>query len=120
MRRLLTGLVYVALLGCGSNPTAAPPQGTVYFRMDAVSCVYTVSKSVTFYIAGVEMGTESLASGATSTAYLTKLSANYAKRGNPVVRARIAGYTATGGALWTLPANIEVTADVPVTHLVVC
>ncbi|HJP85885.1 MAG TPA: hypothetical protein VJ852_07850 [Gemmatimonadaceae bacterium] len=88
--------------------------------MDAVSCVYTVSKSVTFYIAGVEMGTESLASGATSTAYLTKLSANYAKRGNPVVRARIAGYTATGGALWTLPANIEVTADVPVTHLVVC
>jgi hypothetical protein len=118
----LTGLAVVLLSACG-GATSPDPQamGTAYFKMDQVSCAYSGAKSVTFYIATVDVGTQSLAGGATSTGYLTKPSATYATpaRG-PVVQARIANYTATGGALWTLRTNINIPSNGTVTHTFVC
>ena len=117
----LTGLAVVLLSACG-GATSPDPQamGTAYFKMDQVSCVYSGAKSVTFYIETVDMGTQSLTAGATSTGYLTKASATYPKPGGPVVQARIANYTTTGGALWTLRTNINVPSNGTVTHTFVC
>ena len=118
----LTGLAVVLLSACG-GATSPDPQamGTAYFKMDQVSCAYSGAKSVTFYIATADVGTQSLAGGATSTGYLTKASGTYATpaRG-PVVQARIANYTATGGALWTLRTNINVPSNGTVTHTFGC
>lgn len=122
MKPLLTGLAVVLLSACG-GATSPDPQamGTAYFKMDQVSCAYSGAKSVTIYIGTEDVGTQSLAGGATSTGYLTKATAAYAApaRG-PVVQARIANYTITGGALWTLRTNINVPSNGTVTHTFVC
>jgi len=112
---------YGILVACGgSTPTSPPTQGTAYFAMDGVSCTYAGTKAITFYIAAAEVGTESLLGGATSTGYLTKPSAGYTRAGNPVVQARIANYTPTGGALWTQRTSIKVPAGGSVTHTFTC
>ena len=121
IKPLLTGLAVVLLSACGGATSPDPQMGTAYFKMDQVSCVYAGTKSVTFYIGTVDVGTQTLAGGATSTGYPTKASATYAKpAGGPVVQARIDNYTATGGALWTLRTNINVPSNGTVTHTFVC
>ena len=85
-----------------------------------MSCVYTGTKAVTFYIATAEVGIESLIRGLTSTAYLTKATQAYAKSGNPVVQAQIANYTTTGGAPWTYRTSINVPVNASVTHTFTC
>lgn len=120
MKPLVTLLAYFAFSACGS-PTAGPLQGTVYFRMDAVSCRYAGPKNVTFYVANEEVGTESLVADVTSSGYLTLVSDSYPEPGgNPVVRARVANYTASGGALWTTSTNIRVRANESVTQAFGC
>ena len=120
MKSLFVGFALIAGLACG-GATGPGPQGTVYFKMDGLSCKYTGSRNVTFYIATTEAGTESLAGDATSAAYLTKPSARYAEpERNPVVWARIANYTPEGNALWTHASNINVTLGEPVTYTVIC
>ena len=117
----LTGLAVLLLSACGGATSPDPQMGTAYFKMDQATCVYSGAKSVTFYIATEDVGTQSLTGGATSTGYLTKASATYATpaRG-PVVQARIANYTASGGALWTLRTNINVPSNGTVTHTFLC
>jgi hypothetical protein len=75
---------------------------------------------VTFFIAGDSVGLQSLAAGATASGYLTKPSSGYKAPGNPIVQARIASYTLTGGALWTYRTNIVVPANGSVTHTFNC
>lgn len=122
MKPLLTGLALVLVSACGgaTDPRAEQSMGTASFKIDQVSCVYSGARSVTFYIANVDVGTESLTSGATSVGYLTKASAAYPQTGNPVVQAMIANYTATGGALWTLRTNIIIPANGAITHTFTC
>ena len=120
MRLFFAGFAFIALLAC-SNSAGPSPQGTVFFKVDGLTCKYTGPRDVTFYIASAEVGTEALAGGATSTAYLTKPSSSYARpEANPVVWARIANYTGDGHALWTHASNIKVMASTPVTHIVGC
>ena len=116
----LTGLAIVLLSACGGSTAPVGGMGTAYFKMDQVSCVYSGVKSITFYVDVDAVGTESLTSGATSTAYLTKASSAYQQPGNPVVQARIANYTTSGGSLWTLRTNINVPSNGTVTHTFVC
>lgn len=118
MKRLPLILAYALLVACGS-PTA-PQQGTITFKMDNISCLYTGSKDVTFYIATVEAGTEGMIAGATSSGYLTKPSRAYSRSGNPVVQARVANYTSTGGALWTARVSLNVPSGGSVTHVLTC
>lgn len=118
MKRLPLILAYGLLVACGS-PTA-PQQGTILFKMDNVSCLYTGTKDVTFYIATLDVGTEAMLAGATSTGYLTKASRAYNRDGNPVVQARIANYTSAGGALWTARTSINVPAGGSATHVISC
>jgi hypothetical protein len=122
IKSLLTGLAVVLLSACGGATSPdAQAMGTAYFKMDQVSCAYSGAKSVTFYIATEDVGTQSLTGSATSTGYLTKASASYAKpAGGPVVQARIANYTTTGGALWTLRTSLNVPSNGTVTHTFVC
>lgn len=121
MKALLVLVTFVLLPACGGS--TSPPgagTGTAYFKIDQVSCVYSGTKSVTFYIDNVEAGTELLLTGATSIGYLTKATSAYTQPGHPVVQARLANYTATGGALWTLRANINVPANGSVTYAFTC
>lgn len=122
MKSILAVLVLVLLPACGGDPTSPPEpaKGTAYFTIDQVSCVYSGTKSVTFYIANLEVGTESLVSGATSVGYLTKASAAYSQPGHPVAQARFANMTGSGGALWTYRTNINVPANGSVTHTFTC
>ncbi len=118
MKTLAAVLAVVPLLGCGGS-TAPNRQGTAYFTIDQASCAYLGTKSVTFYIADLEAGTESLLSGATSLGYLTKATSAYASAGNPVVHAKLANY-AGSAALWTQRTSITVPANGSVTHTVKC
>lgn len=122
MKSLLTGLALVLVSACGgaTSPRAEQAMGIASFKVDQVSCVYSGARSVTFYIANLDVGTESLLSGATSVGYPTKASSAYATTGNPVVQAMVANYTATGGALWTLRTNIVVPANGATTHTFTC
>lgn len=124
MKVLLAVLTFVLLSACGGGGSTTSPSatatGTAYFRIDQVSCVYSGTKSVTFYIADLDVGTESLLTGATSVGYLTKATSAYTRSGHPVVQARLANYTATGGALWTTRSNITVPRNGSVTHAVTC
>jgi hypothetical protein len=89
--------------------------------MSQTSCKYAGSKDVTFFVNDSEAGTESVAGGATSAAYLTQASAGYAfPERSPVVSARIANYTAEGGALWTLRTNIRINENESMTHTFEC
>jgi hypothetical protein len=119
MKRLSLILAYGLLLACGSSPTA-PQLGTIWFKMDNVSCLYAGTKNVTFYIATVDVGTETMLAGATSTGYLTKATSAYIQSGNPVVQARVANYTSAGGALWTLRSSLDVPVNGSVTHTFTC
>jgi hypothetical protein len=122
MRRLLaSGIALSGVLACGggsTEPTSLP--GTALFTIDRVTCTYSGSRDVTFYIAGDSVGMQALAGGATATGYLTKASSSYSRPGNPVVQARIANYTSSGGALWTFRKNIVVPANGSVTHSFTC
>jgi hypothetical protein len=88
--------------------------------MDNVSCLYAGTKSVTFYIATLDVGTEAMLTGTASTAYRTKATIGYPRSGNPVVQARVANYTATGGALWTARSPLNVPVNGSVTHTFGC
>ena len=89
--------------------------------MSQVSCHYNGAKDVTLFINGVDAGTESMATGGTSLSHLTQASAAYTfPERNPVVSARIANYTPSGGALWTLRTNIKVMENESVTHTFDC
>jgi hypothetical protein len=118
MKRIPLVLAYALLVACGS-PTG-PQQGTVSFKIDNGSCQYTGTRSVTFYIGTIDVGTESMLVGATSTGYLTKSTSAYTRAGNPVVQARIANYTSTGGALWTARHPVNVPVSGAVTHTFIC
>jgi hypothetical protein len=120
MRRLLTGIGLSGLLACGGSTEPSRLPGTAVFKIDGVTCTYTGTRNVTFYIAGDSVGMQALAGGVTSNGYLTKASGAYSRPGNPVVHARIANYTPTGGALWTLRTNIVVPANGSVTHSFTC
>jgi hypothetical protein len=121
MRRLLTGIALAGLLACGGGSTEPSPlTGTALFTIDRVTCTYSGNRNVTFYIAGDSVGMQALAGGATSNSYLTKATSEYKSAGNPVVQARIANYTSTGGALWTFRTNIVVPANGSVTHSFTC
>ena len=120
MKRPLAVLAYAVLLACGSSPTSNSPQGTAFFTIDNASCAYSGSKDVTFYIAALEVGTQSLATGATSTGYLTKATEAYPRSGHPVVQARLANYTPSGGALWTARNYVNVPTDGSVTYTFTC
>ncbi|MFL5465672.1 MAG: hypothetical protein ACJ79N_01280 [Gemmatimonadaceae bacterium] len=110
------------LLACGNSTEPRAAQGTAYFKFDGVSCAYTGTKAITFYVGDDEVGTENMIGDATSAAYLTKATDAYppSKRGNPVVQARIANYTASGGALWTYRVAINVPVNASVTHIFTC
>ena len=118
MKHLPFVLGFSLLISCGS-PTG-PQQGKLLFKIDNVSCAYTGTKSVTFYIATVDVGTETISTGTTSAAYLTKPSVAYPRAGQPVVQARIANYTSSGGALWTARYPVNVPANGTVTHIFGC
>jgi hypothetical protein len=120
MKRVPLVLAYALLVACSDPTSPASQQGTVLFKMDNVSCLYTGTKNVTFYIATVEVGTETMVTGATSTGYLTKATAAYTRRGNPVVQARVDNYTPTGGALWTARTSLNVRGNGSVTHTITC
>jgi hypothetical protein len=120
MRRLLTGIALSGLLACGGSTEPSPLKGTALFTIDRVTCTYSGNRDVTFFIAGDSVGMQALAGGATSTGYLTKATSQYARGGNPVVQARIANYTSTGGALWTFRTNIVVPGNSSVTHSFTC
>jgi hypothetical protein len=118
LKTLAPVLAVIVLAGCGGS-TAPGGQGTAYFKIDQASCVFAGTKLVTFYIADVEAGSESLLSGATSLGYLTKATRAYASSGNPVVYAKVANY-AGSAALWTQRTTITVPANGSVTHTVKC
>lgn len=121
MRRLLTsGIALAGLLACGGSTEPSRLPGTAVFKIDGVTCTYTGSRDVTFYIAGDSVGMQALAGGATATGYLTKATNSYTRPGNPVVQARISNYASTGGALWTFRTNIVVPANGSVTHSFTC
>jgi hypothetical protein len=120
MKRLPLILAYGLLLACGSPTDPAQQQGTILFKMDNVSCLYSGTKNVTFYIATLDVGTEAMLPGATSTGYLTKATLAYTRSGNPVVHARVANYTSSGGALWTLRTSLNVPVNGSVTHIITC
>lgn len=90
------------------------------FTIDRATCTYSGNRNVTFYIAGDSVGMQALAGGATANGYLTKATSAYQRAGHPVVQARIADYTATGGALWTFRTNIVVPANGSITHSFTC
>jgi hypothetical protein len=120
MQRTFPVLGIIIILACGgspTDPTSEPLKGTAYFTIDQASCVYAGTRAVTFYIATVEVGTQSLARGATSVGYLTKATSEYTTSGNPVVQARIG---AAGSALWTYRTNINVPTNGSVTHTFIC
>jgi hypothetical protein len=118
LKILAAVFVVILLLACGGS-TSPSGQGTAYFTIDQASCTYSGTKSVTFYIADVEAGTESLLSGATSLGYLTKATNAYASAGNPIVHAKLANYTGSA-SLWTQRTTITVPANGSVTHIVKC
>jgi hypothetical protein len=118
LKTLAAVLAVILLLGCGGS-TSPSGQGTAYFTIDQASCAYSGTKTVTFYIADLEAGTESLLSGATSLGYLTKATNAYTSAGNPVVHAKVANY-AGAAALWTQRTSITVPANGSVTHAVKC
>ena len=120
MKALPVLVTFVLLPACGGSTSPLGGTGTAYFKIDQVSCVYSGTKSVTFYIANLEAGTESLPTGATSIGYRTKATSAYTQPGHPVVQARLANYTATGGALWTLRTNINVPVNGSVTYAFTC
>ncbi len=120
MHRFPLLLTYGLLLACGSPTNPGPQQGTILFKMDNVSCLYTGTKNVTFYIATLDVGTEAMLAGTTSTGYLTKATLAYTRSGNPVVQARVANYTSNGGALWTTRTAINVPINGSVTHIINC
>jgi hypothetical protein len=120
MKRVPLILSYGLLLACGSPTSPAQQQGTILFKMDNVSCLYAGTKNVTFYIATLDVGTEAMISGATSTGYLTKATSAYTRSGNPVVQARVENYTPTGGALWTARISLKVPVNGSVTHTITC
>jgi hypothetical protein len=120
MRRLLTGIGLSGLLACGGTTEPSELKGTALFTIDRVTCTYSGNRNVTFYIAGDSVGMQALAGGATANGYLTKATSEYKTAGNPIVQARIANYTPTGGALWTFRTNIDVPANGSITHSFTC
>lgn len=123
MKRLLLILALAACSNVEASPVA-PSQafGTVFFRFDPASCTYT--GDVTFWIEGVEVGTESLAPGATSTGYQTRASSDFPTFGKPVVQGQVRGYTSsyfrTPVTLWTYRQDIIVPSGGSVTHTFRC
>lgn len=120
MKILIVVLACFVFVACGSATTPTLAQGTIHFQMDNLTCTYTGSKNVTFYIATEEAGTESMATGVASAGYRTNASASYPKPGNPIVQARIANYTKSGGALWTNIAHVKVMPNESVTQTFGC
>ena len=121
MKSLVVALACFVFLACGNSTSPGPGKGTVYFRMNTVSCKYNGTKDITFYIGADVAGTETINSGVSSAAYLTKPSAEYDfPERMPVVQARIGNYTPDGGALWTKRTNIKVMRDQSMTHTFEC
>lgn len=103
MRRLLFVLATVMLIACGGDSATAPQNGTVYFKVDALTC--TGSGQIALVIDGSIVGTETLAAGQQSQGYVTPA-------GQHILGAR---ETASGGFVWpnqtaTVPANSTYTA----------
>lgn len=122
MRSLLATALLV-LAACGGNPLSpktafarSVQAGTVFFRMDPVSCIYTTALTTTFIINNVEVGTETLAKGETSK--------GYPANGSPVVQAHLLGWTSvyftTPGGFWTHRNTVNVPDGGSVTHIFTC
>jgi hypothetical protein len=96
---LMLGLV--ALLGAGAgcsggDKVTAPANGTVIFKIDAQTC--TGAGTITFYIDGSAVGTETLAAGGSSKGYTTPAGTH------------VLGATEAGVGAYTWPSQ---TAAVP-------
>lgn len=111
-------LAFAVLLACsGAKAMTAPVAlGTVFFKIDPVSCNYTSRGPVTFMIANEDVGTESLAPGETSIGYQGS--------GPVVVQARISNWTSayfkTPTTLWTLRGSVIIPSSGSVTHVFTC
>lgn len=118
MRSLSLLLVAVVALACSAaNAMTAPvAAGTVFFKIDPVSCNYTSRGPVTFMISNVDVGTEALAPGETSTGYQGS--------GFVTVQARIANWTSTRfttpTTLWTLRYSVNIPTSGSVIHTFTC
>jgi len=115
-------LLLVALLACGKDSTGPDAMGTVFFRMDPPSCTY--AGAVTFLIENQEVGTHTIAPGATSNGYETAATSTFTIPGRPVVQAMVRGYTnsyfTTPITLWTYRTNVLVPDGGTVTHTFIC
>jgi hypothetical protein len=108
MRKLMALLGMAVLMACGSDSTAPPPAiqtGTVFFKIDALTC--TGSGPVAFYLDGSLVGTETLAAGGTSKGYTSPA-------GSHVAGAKIPNTTYTWpNTTINVPANGSYTAILP-------
>lgn len=88
--------------GCSGDGISGPSSGSVLFKIDAQTC--TGSGTITFFIDGSAVGTETLSTGATSKAYTTTA-------GQHIVGARegTSGYTWPSQTV-TVPAGSTYTA----------
>lgn len=104
MRKLTAVVLLVALAACGGGGGTEPiANGTLFFKIDALTC--TGTDAVTFFIDGSAVGTETLSAGQTSRGYTTSAASHVAGARTPTY-------------LWpnttiTVPANGSITDVLP-------
>lgn len=106
VKRLLAVSLF-ALAACGGTDATAPEQGGVLFKVDALTCVGT--GSITFFIDGSAVGTQTLSGGQESQTFITTV-------GDHAVGARENGGT---GYVWPTQ-TITVVAKQIRTELLTC
>lgn len=107
MRALLGIATLCGVLACGgSDGPAAPAKGTVFFKVDALTCQGT--GTIQFFLDGSNVGTETLSAGQTSQGYPTTA-------GSHVAGARLANST----YVWP-NTTIQVTANGSYTDILPC
>ena len=97
MKRIVVGLA-VLLTACGGDSPTAPSTVSLYFKVDAQTCIGTAS--VNFYVDGSLAGTESMPAGSTSKAYAVG-------KGAHVIGASVAN---TNSRIWG-PYNVTLSGD---------
>ena len=104
MRRIIAALSLLTLAACGGGGTEPiATTGTVFFKIDALTCTGTAA--VTLFIDGSAVGTETMSAGSTSKGYTTSAASH-------ILGARTATYLWPNTTM-TVPAGSSITDVLP-------